>query len=78
MLYKLLGMLVWNGAKTLLRAKYGRTYVPAPVLAGAVVLAGRRGRPRVRQARLRLDRRCPGGFRAPAGDPPSVWDHRRR
>jgi len=40
MLYKLLGMLVWNGAKVLLRAKYGRTYVPAPVLAGAVVLAG--------------------------------------
>ena len=40
MLYKLLGMLVWNGAKTLLRAKYGRTYLPAPVLAGAVVLAG--------------------------------------
>ena len=40
MLYKLLGILVWNGAKTLLRAKYGRTYVPAPVLAGAVVLVG--------------------------------------
>jgi hypothetical protein len=40
MLYKILGMLVWNGAKALLRAKYGRTYMPAPVLAGAVVLAG--------------------------------------
>jgi hypothetical protein len=40
MLYKLLGMLVWNGGKTMLRAKYGRTYVPAPVLAGAVVLIG--------------------------------------
>ena len=53
MLYKLLGMLVWNGGKTLLRAKYGRTYVPAPVLAGAVVLVGARGRPRVGQARLR-------------------------
>ena len=31
MLYKILGMLVWNGAKTLLRAKYGRTYMPARV-----------------------------------------------
>ncbi len=40
MFYRLIGMLVWNGAKALLRAKYGRTYVPAPVLAGAVVLAG--------------------------------------
>ena len=53
MLYKLLGILVWNGAKTLLRAKYGRTYLPAPVLVGAVVLAGAARRPRVRQARLR-------------------------
>ncbi len=40
MLYKLLGILVWNGAKTLLRAKYGRTYMPAPVLVGGVVVAG--------------------------------------
>ena len=40
MLYKLLGILVWNGAKILLRAKYGRTYLPAPVLAGAVVVPG--------------------------------------
>ena len=40
MLYKFLGILVWNGAKALLRAKYGRTYLPAPVLVGAVVLAG--------------------------------------
>ena len=40
MLYKLLGILVWNGAKTLLRAKYGRTYMPARVLVGAVVVAG--------------------------------------
>jgi hypothetical protein len=40
MLYKLLGMLVWNGAKVLLRARYGRTMLPAPVLAGAVVVAG--------------------------------------
>ena len=34
MFYKLLGMLVWNGAKLVLRRKYGPTYVPAPVLAG--------------------------------------------
>ena len=40
MLYKLLGMLVWHGGKVMLRNKYGRTYVPAPVLAGAVVLIG--------------------------------------
>ena len=40
MLYKLLGMLVWNGGKVLLRRRYGPTYVPAPVLAGAVVVTG--------------------------------------
>jgi hypothetical protein len=40
MLYKLLGVLVWNGAKTVLRAKYGRTYLPGRVLVGAVVVAG--------------------------------------
>ena len=40
MFYKLLGILVWNGAKTVLRAKYGRTYMPAPVLVGGVVVAG--------------------------------------
>jgi hypothetical protein len=41
MFYRLLGMLVWNGGKVLLRQKYGRTYVPKPVLAGAVLaLAG--------------------------------------
>jgi hypothetical protein len=40
MLYKLLGILIWNGAKTVLRAKYGRTYLPGRVLVGAVVLAG--------------------------------------
>jgi hypothetical protein len=37
MFYRLLGMLVWNGGKVLLRQKYGRTYVPKPVLAGAVL-----------------------------------------
>ena len=40
MLYKFLGILVWNGAKALLRRKYGPTYLPAPVLAGAVVVGG--------------------------------------
>ena len=37
MFYKLLGMTVWNGAKVVLRRKYGSTYAPKPVLAGAVV-----------------------------------------
>ena len=39
MLYKLLGMLVWNGGKVLLRQKYGRTYLPNSVLVGAAVVA---------------------------------------
>jgi hypothetical protein len=34
MLYSLLGRLVWNGFKVLLRRKYGPTYIPKPVLAG--------------------------------------------
>jgi hypothetical protein len=37
MLYKLLGMLVWNGGKVMLRRKYGPTYAPKPVLAGGVI-----------------------------------------
>jgi hypothetical protein len=40
MFYKLLGYLVWNGGKLFLRRRYGSTYVPKPVLAGAVVVAG--------------------------------------
>jgi hypothetical protein len=40
MFYKFLGMLVWKGGKAFLRRKNGPTYVPAPVLAGAVVLIG--------------------------------------
>ena len=32
MLYALLGRLVWKGAKLFLRRRYGRTYVPKPVL----------------------------------------------
>jgi hypothetical protein len=35
--YKLLGWVVWNGVKTILRQKYGRTMVPAPVLAAGIV-----------------------------------------
>ena len=38
MFYKLLGMLVWKGGKLFLRRKNGPTYLPAPLLAGAVVL----------------------------------------
>ena len=37
MLYKLLGMMVWKGGKLVMRRKYGSTYAPKPVLAGAVV-----------------------------------------
>jgi len=40
MLYKLLGILVWNGAKVVLRNKYGPTYLPKPVIAGGVVAVG--------------------------------------
>jgi hypothetical protein len=40
MFYKLLGMLVWKGGKTFLRRKNGPTYLPAPLLAGAVVVVG--------------------------------------
>ena len=50
MTYKLLGMVVWNGAKVFLRRKYGPTYAPKPLLAagvlaivaGVAVLAARR------------------------------------
>jgi hypothetical protein len=37
MFYRLLGMLVWNGGKVMLRQKYGRTYMPKPVAAGALL-----------------------------------------
>ena len=37
MFYRVIGMAVWNGGKLFLRRKYGRTYVPKPVLAGAVL-----------------------------------------
>ena len=38
MFYRLLGMAVWKGLKTLLYLKYGRTYMPRPVLAGLILL----------------------------------------
>ena len=38
MFYKLLGMVVWNGGKVVLRRKYGPTYAPKPVVAGGLVL----------------------------------------
>jgi hypothetical protein len=37
MFYKLLGMVVWNGAKWFLRRRYGPTYAPKPLLAGGVI-----------------------------------------
>jgi hypothetical protein len=42
MFYKLLGMVVWNGGKFVLRAKYGSTHAPKPLIAGALlaVVAG--------------------------------------
>jgi hypothetical protein len=41
MFYKLLGMVVWNGGKFVLRTRYGRTYLPKPLIAaGAVALVG--------------------------------------
>jgi len=39
MAYKLLGIVVWKGAKWFLRRKYGAAMAPKPLLAGAVVLA---------------------------------------
>jgi hypothetical protein len=37
MFYELLGRVVWNGLKAFLRLKYGRFYLPKPVLAGGTV-----------------------------------------
>jgi hypothetical protein len=37
MFYKLLGMLVWRGAKRFLRRRYGPTYAPKPLLAGGII-----------------------------------------
>jgi hypothetical protein len=35
--FKFLGMLVWTGGKVYLRQRYGRMYVPKPLLAAAIV-----------------------------------------
>jgi hypothetical protein len=37
MFYKLLGIFVWKSVTAILRQRYGRTYVPVPVLAGVAV-----------------------------------------
>jgi hypothetical protein len=37
MFYRLIGMVVWNGGKALLRYRYGRTYLPRSVRAGLVL-----------------------------------------
>jgi hypothetical protein len=37
--YKLLGLVVWKGAKWFLRRKYGAAMAPKPLLAGGLVLA---------------------------------------
>jgi hypothetical protein len=39
MAYKLLGIVVWKGAKWFLRRKYGAAMAPKPLLAGGLVLA---------------------------------------
>ena len=40
MFYSLLGRMVWYGLKVFLGRKYGSTYVPKPLLAGAAVAVG--------------------------------------
>jgi hypothetical protein len=37
MFYSLLGRIVWNSLKAFLRLKYGRFYLPKPLLAGGTV-----------------------------------------
>jgi len=39
MAYKVLGMIVWNGAKFVLRRRYGSPIASKPVLAGGFLLA---------------------------------------
>ena len=39
MFYKLLGIVVWKAAKSLLRYRYGAAMAPKPLLAGGAVLA---------------------------------------
>jgi hypothetical protein len=38
MFYRLLGMVVWKALKLFLRRRYGKTYLPRPVLAGLLLL----------------------------------------
>jgi hypothetical protein len=40
MFYNLLGRTVWYGLKLFLRRKYGPTYVPKSLVAGATVAVG--------------------------------------
>jgi hypothetical protein len=40
MFYSLLGRTVWFGLKVFLRRRYGPTYVPKSLLAGAAVAVG--------------------------------------
>jgi hypothetical protein len=37
--YKLLGIVVWKGAKWFLRRKYGAAMTPKPLLAGGLLVA---------------------------------------
>jgi hypothetical protein len=37
MFYSLLGRVVWFGARWYLRRRFGRIYVPKPLLAGGIV-----------------------------------------
>jgi hypothetical protein len=37
MFYSMLGRIVWKGLKAFLRLKYGRLYLPKPVLAGGTI-----------------------------------------
>jgi len=37
MFYRLIGMVVWNGGKALLRYRYGPTYLPRSLRAGLVL-----------------------------------------
>jgi hypothetical protein len=39
MIYKLLGMVVWKGARWFLRRKYGAVVSPKPLLAGGLGVA---------------------------------------
>src|SRR4051812_43916212 len=73
MFYSLLGRIVWDGLKLVMRQKYGPTYVPKALVAGAVgAVAGGAG-PAGRGGGARP---CPGGAPAggggPAGPPPAA------